>query len=585
MTDDDIEQTFKFSTPTEIESRNGTRYLRTASPTPAKLAFFYANRLELASRGVVYRAKFKGREGEMEFAWWMERPEVVQILADRSFEASRSAESSMAVPMGSNITLRPYQAAGVEYMHTRKAFLLADEMGLGKTLQIVGVMNIRKNLQRILVICPHKVRTVWWKEFNRGLTQKRSIAFADQGIWPTSDIVIVHYDVAYKYEAQMSNFMWDMVIIDEAHYLRNRGTRRTRSILGARADNKKNLPACSGIPARVKAILTGTPLANEPMDLFPYLRWADKEYWGTYTDFEQRYAFDPRSHAELHRRLREWGMLRRKKIDVAKDLPPKTRTMIVIDAHTAAQREVVARDQRLLSGHEKELNTAMSEDAFMDDIEGNVLKALKIPMTEMSAMRKATAEALYPDAVEQIREILEQKDKLVVFVHHRDILLRLVQDFRDMGAVHCIGGMSSAQLEQNIRIFRNDGRCRLFVASIIAAGTGVDGLQEACSTCLFIEDDWLSVQVDQAEDRLHRIGQHSPVDCYHMALAGSVGIRILQVSMGKRQLASRIIDGSDEPVRSTEPDAFEAPMRTKRMPSIFGKSKKVQQLNLPKLFR
>lgn len=570
ITDDDIEQVFKFGSPNEVNLRGGgSKFIRLAGVTPQKLHFFHTNRLLLNQRGIVHRSKWQGRPGEMEFAWWLDRPVLAQERAKEAFEASKAVSTSFSVPMGSGIVLREYQAAGVEYMHTRRAFLLADEMGLGKTLQIVGVLNCLPKAHRVLIICPKSVRNGWWRELNRGLVNKRSVAFAESGIWPTADIVVIHYEIAFKFEKQITEFMWDMVVIDEAHKLRSRKARMTRTILGGRADHKKGLAACVGIQGRIKAMLTGTPLANSPMDLYPYLRWADRDTWGSYSDFEREYSLAHDGHQRLHRKLREWGMLRRLKKDVAKDLPDKTRHLIVVEAHTQDQLAVVTRDRQLVARHESDITRVMAEKDFLDDVEGKLIRALKLPATELTAMRKTTAEALFPDALEQIEDILESKDKLVVYAHHRDIIHRLVEGLKQFRPVHFMGGMSSGQLATAITTFQRDPACRLFIAALTATGTGVDGLQEACSTCLFVEDDWLSVSIDQAEDRLHRIGQHSPVDCYHMALEGSIGIRILKVSMDKRRIADRVVDGSDAPA----PDAGILEPKTYKARSIFGRSR------------
>lgn len=435
----------------------------------------------------------------------------------------------------------------ISVSHPNRLYVTRDFIVTHNTLQIVGVINCNPKMDRVLIICPKAVRTVWWRELSRGLVRKRSIAFAEGGTWPTSDIVVLHYDVAHKFEAQMTGLYWDLTVIDEGHYLRNKKTRRARVILGGRADTEKKLAHCSGVQSRVKCITTGTPLANSPMDLFPYLRWADKDHWGTYTDFQRDYVYDPGGHHRLNKRLMEWGMLRRLKKDVLKELPPKIRQMLVIDAHTPDQLAVISHDQELVQRFRTKMTTEMSEDDFMKDVDANVLKILKLPAPELSKMRQMTAKALFPDAVIQAREILESKEKLVIYAHHRESILALREEFQDMGAVHWMGGMDGSKLPQHITTFQRDSKCRVFVASILATGTGVDGLQEACSTCLFTEGDWLSVTMDQAEDRLHRFGQLSTVESYHMALAGSVMIRILQLSMQKRRIADRVIDGSVAP--------------------------------------
>lgn len=567
ITDDDIEQVFRFGSPSEIRLRDGqSKFIRLASPNPQKLQFFYSQRLLLTQRGIVYRTKWKGMAGEMEFAWWLEKPALVHERAQEAFEASRRADTSFDCPMGGGIVLRPYQNAGVELLHKKKGFLLADQPGLGKSLQVVGIVNMNPKMDRILVICPKSVRSVWWKEFNAGLLRKRSIAFAEGNVWPTASIVIMHYEIAHKFEAQMTGYMWDLAVIDEVQKLRNRKSRMARVIFGARANSTKGLPFCGGVQARSKGTLTGTPLVNAPMDLFPFLRWCDKDFWGSYTDFERSYASDDEGHKRLNLKLAEWGVVRRLKRDVAKDLPPKTSSLLIVDPHTPDQLKVVAHDSKLIHDREEAIKKSMSEEDFLKDLEKNIIKALKVPATELSAIRKATAEALFPDALEQARELLEGRDKIVIFAHHRDIILGFLDELKDMGAVHYMGGMRSDQLTQNINIFTNDPKCRVFIAAITATGTGVDGLQHACSVGLFAEGSWLSTDIEQGESRLDRMGQKLPTEFYHMALEGSVGIRILKVSMDKRRIADRVVDGSDAPA----PDTGILEPKTYKPRSIFG---------------
>lgn len=573
ITDDDIEQVFKFGSPSEVRIRSGdSKFIRIASVTPQKLHFFHDNRLLLTQRGIVHRSKWQGRPGEMEFAWWLDKPVLAQERAHEAVEASRRADTTFDCPMGGGIVLRPYQNAGVELLHKKKGFLLADQPGLGKSLQVVGIVNMNPKMDRILVICPKSVRAVWWKEFNAGLLRKRSVAFAEGNVWPTASIIIImHYEIAHKFEAQMTGYMWDLAVIDEVQKLRNRKASMTRVILGARANSAKGLPFCGGVQARVKGTLTGTPLVNAPMDLFPFLRWADRDFWGSYTDFERSYALDDEGHKRLNLKLAEWGVVRRLKRDVAKDLPPKTSNLLIVDPHTPAQLKVVAHDRQLLHDREEAIKRSMSEEDFLKDVENNTIKALKIPATELSAIRKATAEALFPDAVEQARELLEGRDKLVIFAHHRDIILGFKEELKDMGAVHFMGGMGSDQLTQNINIFTNDPKCRVFIAAITATGTGVDGLQKACSVALFAEGSWLSTDIEQGESRLDRMGQKMPTEFYHMALEGSIGIRILKVSIDKRRIADRVVDGSDAPA----PDAGILEPKVYKPRSIFGRGRQI----------
>jgi hypothetical protein len=117
ISDDDIEQVFRFGSPVEVHLRSGeSKFVRTTGVTPQKLHFFHSNRLLLNQRGIVHRAKWKGAPGEMEFAWWLDKPTLAQERREEAMAASKAVESDFHVPMGGGIVLRPYQAAGVEYM-------------------------------------------------------------------------------------------------------------------------------------------------------------------------------------------------------------------------------------------------------------------------------------------------------------------------------------------------------------------------------------------------------------------------------------------------------------------------------------
>jgi SWI/SNF-related matrix-associated actin-dependent regulator 1 of chromatin subfamily A len=175
--------------------------------------------------------------------------------------------------------LLPFQKEGVAFALDREASLIADDMGLGKTVQAIGVINEDASVRRVLVVCPASVRIPWQREFDQWL--KRSFTIAVVGVncqKPLSGdgITIINYDRLARFENELGAY--DLAVLDECHYIKTPSSRRTL--------------AASRIRARRKLALSGTPLLNRPIELYPVLRWLDPQRWPAkgYFRFGMRYC-------------------------------------------------------------------------------------------------------------------------------------------------------------------------------------------------------------------------------------------------------------------------------------------------------
>jgi SWI/SNF-related matrix-associated actin-dependent regulator 1 of chromatin subfamily A len=168
-------------------------------------------------------------------------------------------------------------------------------------------------------------------------------------------------------------------------------------------------------------------------------------------------------------------------------------------------------------------------------------------------LKNISARGKIADVVNFIDDTLEQGEKVVLFVHLKEVALAFKEHYRQ--AVTITGSDDLKERQNSISKFKNDSKCNLIICSIKAAGTGVDGLQHASSTVMFIEQPWTSADCDQAEDRLNRIGQTKPVQALYFLGKDTIDTHIYDIIQTKRSIADAITGNTDE-VKIDFVDAF-----------------------------
>lgn len=439
-----------------------------------------------------------------------------------------------------------FQRAGIVYcleaLKERKGVILGDEMGLGKTVQALVVADLL-GAKRILVVCPASLKINWAREAQKWLPSM-TVEVGGGTSWktvPENGMYIVNYDVlkTLKVEGTL-----DLLILDEAHYIKNRSALRSRLALKLARQASKVL------------MLTGTPIANRPAELFNLLRIADRKQFSDFLAYAKRYCDAKQSRwgwdfsgasnlEELSLRLRSGLMVRRLKKDVL-DLPAKVRQVVLLDSSNFTS--LLHEEQAF--AHLAETIEELSFKATLADLEDDIesfksflsgLRAAQARFEEMSTLRRKLAVAKAPFIIEHIKDILEQEECVVVFAHHKDLIARLREAFPK--SVTLTGESSAEERQQAVDAFQR-GLASVFIGSITAAGVGIT-LTRA-RTAVFAEIDWVPANLQQAEDRLHRIGQRGSVLIHYVVVDGSIEARVAQKIAAKLDVIERAVDHTAE---------------------------------------
>ena len=564
----DILNLLKWGPPARVFTKRGERTLRKAAPTDLFWNLWQTRRAELAAAGVVPGKKQKGGADEWEVCWWQSISSAEVAVREEAVAASKAVDAAVEIPAPPGLSYLGYQKAGVAFALQRPGTLIADEMGLGKTIQAIGVINADPKIQKVCVICPASLKINWHRELSKWLTRPLSVGIVEPGCWPTTDIAVVNFDIIHKFPTK-ANYWWDLLVVDEAHYLKSKDARRTKHILGYRPSakaikaaaapdatekQKKAGKSLTPIPARRKILMTGTPIVNRPQELFPLVNAVCPEEFPDFFRFAKRYCnatqngfgwdFSGASNlAELQDRLRQTCMVRRLKKDVLKELPAKVRSVIELPSDGL---EAVSKEATAARAHESkltalkvavELSKAEGEDQYKAAVEA-MREGMTASFTELAKLRHDTAVAKLPLVIEALTEELEEVDKLLVFAHHRDVLEAIRDAFPGSALVY--GGMTGEDKMREVDKFQKQASCRVFVGQFQAAGVGLT--LTAASLVCFAEEDWVPGNVSQCEDRAHRIGQKDCVMVKHLVLAGSLDVEIARQSVAKQTVIDAALD-------------------------------------------
>ncbi|MFQ5510164.1 MAG: DEAD/DEAH box helicase [Leptospirillia bacterium] len=423
--------------------------------------------------------------------------------------------------------LYPYQIEGRDFLAARTTALLADVQGLGKTAQAITAAD-RVNARSILVLCPASARINWQRELTTWLSDPRAV-----------ESKVVSYDKARgnEYQSLLAR-QWDVLILDEAHFLKSWRAKRTRAVYGRFCTG-------GGLCARAARVwaLTGTPAPNDVTELWPMLRalfpealndgtgqpmdrWPFTAHYTTGRQTPYGYKVTGGKNLnELKERLLPF-MLRRRLEDVRLDLPPIRFGEVTLTNH---------RIPKVL----KEAEAGLEGDVIRE-----ALMVGKLPgpnaAVATSTLRRLTGLAKVAPAVELITEELTGNDsKLVVFAHHREVINQLNEGLQPFNPCLLHGGLPEDQRQKAVDSFQNDPDARVFIGQLTAAGTALT--LTAASSVLFLEYSWTPSDNQQAAKRCHRIGQDNPVLVRFVSLSGSLDEQITRVAKAKTETLSQVI--------------------------------------------
>lgn len=508
-----------------------------------------------------------------------------------NLECSKLVDADIVIPSPERLNYLGFQRGGIKYAIERGNTLIADEMGLGKTIQAIGVYNSVEEARKWLVVCPAYLKNNWRKEINKWNIKGTSVDICKSGKdFPKSDIVIINYEIMEKFANEIRNTEWDLFVADEVHYCKNYKSKRTVFTLGGTLtlkDQKTKKTTEITVP-RIKAtrniLLTGTPILNRPVELWPLVNFLDPSRFNKFMPFAKRYC---NAHSngfgldvtgssnleELQKELRSRFMIRRLKKDVMTELPKKMRQIIEI----GEEKELVSREMKEAQSRFQEIEAlvvALEISKASSNKQDYVaaVEALKdgyaAMFKEIAKIRHEIAERKVKYVVDHLVNIVESGNKVICFTHHIDISDLIFEELQKQGinAVVAHSKKTMDQREEAVNKFQTDDKCMVFVGTMRACGVGIT--LTAASHVVFAEIDWVPAVISQAEDRSHRYGQLNSVLVQHIVFEGSLDAYMVSKVVSKQEVIDAALDDEiiiQEPVSITLSDIIsEEPRKQKK---------------------
>lgn len=480
------------------------------------------------------RLQFKGRQD-------------TRALVQRLIQTPAPAE--VAPPAGLDATLRPYQSEGLAWLqYLRQQDLggvLADDMGLGKTLQTLAHILLEKESGRLqqpaLVVVPTSLLHNWQSEaarFTPGLRvlvlhgNQRATDFARIG---EHDLVLTTYPLVWRDEEALQAHGYHLLILDEAQQVKNAKSKAAITLRTLRA--------------RHRLCLTGTPLENHLGELWTQFDFLLPGLLGSEKQFNQHWrqpierGSDPQRAHLLAQRLRPF-MLRRRKDQVAAELPPKTeitRTVVL----EGAQRDLYETVRASMEAKVREAVASQGLGRSHIVVLDALLKLRQVccdPRLLPGETAKRGASSAKLDLLrDMLPDMVEEGRRILLFSQFTSMLALIAQALDELGLAYVQLTGDTQDRASPVQRFMQ-GEVPIFLISLKAGGVGLN--LTAADTVIHFDPWWNPAAERQATDRAHRIGQQQPVFVYRLIAAGSIEERISELQQRKAALAETILEGT-----------------------------------------
>jgi SWI/SNF-related matrix-associated actin-dependent regulator 1 of chromatin subfamily A len=421
-----------------------------------------------------------------------------------------------------------HQKEAIEKLVGNKKFILADDMGLGKTTSTV-IGALETGAKKIMIVCPASLKLNWKREIEN--YTDRSISVIEGKKWESADFVIINYDIIKNFhdsknkeESIILQEDFDLIVLDEAHYIQNTQAKRTKLL--------------NDVISQIDRVwfLTGTPMTSRPINYYNLLDLVESPVaynWMAYViRYCEGYQFNVgarkvwnvngASNLEELRDRTKSHVLRRLKEDIL-DLPEKIITPVYL---------------RLKS---KEYEELMGDyyDWYENDDEK---KSLTVQFTKLMKVRQCIAEEKIKDTIELAENIIEQGKKVLIFTNFTDTLNQIADHFGKK-SVKLDGRMSKNARQLSVDQFQENDKIKVFVGNLKAAGVGIT--LTAAEAVIMNDLSFVPSDHAQAEDRAYRYGQKFSVSVYYPIFENTIEGVIYDI-LNKKKKIIRTVMGDDE---------------------------------------
>ena len=430
-----------------------------------------------------------------------------------------------------------HQKEAIQKLVENKKFILADDMGLGKTTSTI-IAALESGSKKVLIICPATLKINWKREIEN--YSDKSIYIAESKNFSTeADFVIINYDIIKNFhdpkkknDSQVLAANFDLVIIDEAHYIKNATAQRTKLI----NDIIKNTERIW--------LLTGTPMTSRPIDYFNLLSIIDSPVAKNWMAYAIRYCsgyqfnvggrkvWNVTGASNLEElRDRTLGLTLRRLKENVLDLPDKIITPVYL---------------RLKS---KSYENVMGEYYDWYDKNPDESKSLTVQFSKLTKVRQIIADEKIEQTIELAENIVEQDKKVIIFCNFTDSLNKITEHF-GKAAVKLDGSMSKVERQNSVDQFQDNPKVKVFVGNIKAAGVGIT--LTAAEAVIMNDLSFLPSDHAQAEDRAYRYGQKNNVLVYYPIFENTIEGIIYDILNNKKQVIATVMGDNQHPADAAE---------------------------------
>lgn len=452
--------------------------------------------------------------------------------------------------------LYPFQEQGIEQLiKWNGRALIGDDMGLGKTVQALVWLRLNSKALPAVIIVPASLKFNWKKEAEKWLENTSiEVLSGEKPYKPSANIIIINYDILPAWLETLIQLQPKAVILDEVHYIKNSEAIRTKAC-------KKLAKTCQYVVA-----MSGTAVVNRPIEIYNAISLINPALMPSRWKFAHRYCgakhngfdwdFSGASNIEeLHDFLKKHIMIRRRKQDVLTELPDKTYNTIPLEitnrkAYEQAENHFIDYIRFITMGKLIDMEADLKKT--LDFVEGalfdkEALVQQKVnrvegaeTLVQIETLKQLAVEGKMKSVFEWIDDFLDSGKKLIVFAVHKKVIDLLMQRYGKF-AVKVDGSVSNAARQSAVESFQNNRKTRLFIGNIKVAGVGLT-LTEA-SDVVFVELPWTPGDLEQAEDRAHRIGQKNNVQIHRLLAVNTVEEKIMALIDAKKKVVQGVLDG------------------------------------------
>lgn len=479
--------------------------------------------------------------------------------ASASMELPPVPEFDRISPKG--LEIMPHQSRFLEAVRAgHRSFLLADEPGLGKTAQSVLAASVA-DAYPLLAVVPNVVKMNWAREVERWTPQRRATVIHGDGdtVDAFADVFIVNYEVLDRHLCWLGSIGLKGMVVDEAHFIKNLTSQRSQNVLalGGRIREQVRNP--------LMLALTGTPLINDVEDfdaIWRFLGWTNGEKPGPeLMEKLDTTGFTPADKAfypEARDAVISMGIVRRKKKDVAADLPDKLVADLPVELDDEFGRSIREAERELgarLAAKYRRIIEARGDKVLIGEIDDDIVRLVAHGELEDTKSAAAGADNVFTMvrkigqakahlAADYAVQLQRSVGKVVFFAKHIDVMDAAEAHFAASGlrTISIRGDQTTAARQQAIDAFNTDPGVAIAVCSLTAAGVGLN--MQAASNVVLAELSWTAAEQTQAIDRVHRIGQDEPVTAWRIIAAHTIDTKIAELIDSKQGLAQRALDGA-----------------------------------------